>query len=278
MLALSVVIPCLNEEHYIGKLLHCLAVQTYQNFEVIVVDGQSEDKTIDVIHEVFSSFPEFAKRVHIIVADKRGVSYQRNLGAKEAKSERLLFLDADVQVKSTFLHSTLTELNKKDLDLATVRFEPLSSRVDDKIMFSIANAYVSILQYMEPVSLGWCIFSTKRIHNHIHGFDEKLRFGEDYEYVQRAAKCGAKLKVLPRGRVYFSVRRLSDEGRLTYVKKSIMSEIYRFLHGKVDKELFPYEFGKFKEDIEALKLDQDKDQKVVWKKLIEALKITDKPY
>lgn len=42
---LSIIIPTLNEEKYIGKLLDCLANQTYKGFEVIVVDGKSGDKS-----------------------------------------------------------------------------------------------------------------------------------------------------------------------------------------------------------------------------------------
>ena len=42
-MALSIIIPTLNEERYIGKLLDCLCRQTYKEFEVIVVDGGSKD-------------------------------------------------------------------------------------------------------------------------------------------------------------------------------------------------------------------------------------------
>ena len=78
----SIVIPCLNEEKYLPKLLTNLEKQTLKDFEVIVVDGQSEDKTL-------AKATSFNNRLKIktLKADKRNVSFQRNLGAKNAKGE-----------------------------------------------------------------------------------------------------------------------------------------------------------------------------------------------
>ncbi len=45
----SIVIPVLNEEHYIGVLLECLVHQIHKDFEVFIVDGDSKDKTKDVV-------------------------------------------------------------------------------------------------------------------------------------------------------------------------------------------------------------------------------------
>ncbi|MDQ3239458.1 MAG: glycosyltransferase [bacterium] len=258
MLELSIVIPCLNEEHYIGKLLKCLSVQSFENFEVIIVDGGSDDSTCQVVEEFIGKDVLFGKRIKLLISDKKGVSYQRNLGALEAKAKRLLFLDADVQVKPTFIHYTMSEITRKKVDFATVRNLPLSNRADDKILSSLLNAYITLMQYIEPVSLGWCIFISKSSHNKINGFDEEMKYGEDYDYASRAAKNNIKFNVLTSGRVYFSVRRLTEDGRLATLKRSIMSEINRYTHGKVEQKVFPYKFGQFKEDAEADKLENFK--------------------
>lgn len=275
--AYSIIIPCLNEEHYIGKLLECLLSQTYKKFEVIVVDGQSKDKTQEIVNKFSDNSKEIP--IKLVISNKRSVSHQRNLGVKNSQYDRLLFLDSDVQVKSNFLSQAIAEIDKRELQLATVKFEPLSVRVDDKLMYSLANSYISLLQYIEPVSLGWCIFSTRYVHELIKGFDESLSFGEDYNYVVRAAEQGVKLKILKKGIVYISVRRLSDEGRLNFVKKAVLSEAIRFMKGKVDKDDIPYEFGKFKEDVEAIKFsDSDSKTKDMWTKLLSVLNINGKEH
>jgi glycosyltransferase involved in cell wall biosynthesis len=264
----SIIIPTLNEEHYIGDLLDCLVNQVGTKIEIIVVDAHSVDKTTEIVKQKIVDSSQVSLR--LVDAEKRGVSAQRNLGARLAESERLLFLDADVQVKPNFLEVTLKELAKRGLQLATCKFEPMSTRVDDKMLYAMASMYIATLQYIEPVSMGWCIFSTKTAHSAIGGFDEEMKFGEDYDYVVRAKRAGYKLKVLQNGKVYISVRRLDAEGRLNYYKKAVFAEIYRHFNGKIDKELFSYEFGNFQEDVEAKRYEK---QQEMWNKIIASLKL-----
>src|ERR1700733_10407118 len=89
---LSIIIPCLNEQAYLPRLLESIAAQTYDGkLQVIVVDGHSDDKTVASAHK-------YAQRLDdlLVVEAERNVGHQRNVGAKHAKYEHLLFLDADV--------------------------------------------------------------------------------------------------------------------------------------------------------------------------------------
>jgi len=65
----SIIIPTLNEERYLPKLLEDLLNQTEKNFEVIVVDGKSTDKTIDVCKHFMKNIPS-----KIIISNKRNVA------------------------------------------------------------------------------------------------------------------------------------------------------------------------------------------------------------
>ncbi len=259
---LSIVVPCLNEEQYIGKLLTSLSKQTFQNFEVIVIDGHSTDNTKGVVERTAAAHPALKGKVRFFLADKKGVAHQRNLGAQHARYKRLLFLDADVQVPPSFLRLTLKEIAKKKLDLATTDFEPISRRVDDKLIYSIGNLYVKMQQFVQPVAMGFCIFSTKRAHQLIGGFDEKLKFREDYDYIARATNENLLFRVLLKGKVYVSIRRLRKEGRLNYYKKAVLPEMYHLL----DNNYLPspeYNFGVFGTDPEADKLDFSEDEKPI---------------
>src|SRR3989344_4421237 len=101
---LSIVIPTLNEEKYIPNLLNCLKNQTFKNFEIIVVDANSRDNTKKTI----SKFKDL--KIKIINSKIRNPGYQRNLGVKNAKNERILFLDADTKISEDFLEKTLKEI------------------------------------------------------------------------------------------------------------------------------------------------------------------------
>lgn len=243
--SISIIIPCLNEEHYIGTLLACLARQTFQNFEVIIIDGYSSDGTKEAVDRATSSLTPLAGKVSFVRADK-GVSHQRNVGVLNARQERLLFLDADVQIPDSFLEAMLEEIHTQDLELATAIFEPISDRVDDKIFYYIGNMYIQLQQFLRPVAMGFCIFSTKRMHEALGGFDEDLRLGEDFDYVHRAAKQDVRLKVLTREHVYVSIRRLRKEGRFTYYRKAVLSEMLNLVMDKKEvAEAIEYDFGAY---------------------------------
>lgn len=241
---LSIIVPCLNEERYIGTLLACLARQTFQDFEVIVVDGNSQDDTCGTVERISSSLPSLLGRVRCIEAPMRGVAAQRNFGVSFAKNQRIVFFDADVQLPDRFLEVTLREMEKLELDMATTIFEPISERVDDRLAYLVGNLYIQLQQYLKPVAMGFCIFTTKKIHEAIGGFDEALKMGEDYDYVHRAVELNVSFKVLTRERSYVSIRRLKKEGRLTYYQKAVMSELLSLVKDrKLAAEVIEYEMG-----------------------------------
>ena len=73
----SIIIPTLNEEKFLPKLLESLTTQTVKDFEVIVVDGQSKDKTVAVAKRFAGTL-----QLTVVTSEKPSVSYQRNYGSK----------------------------------------------------------------------------------------------------------------------------------------------------------------------------------------------------
>ncbi|MBQ6498051.1 MAG: glycosyltransferase [Bacilli bacterium] len=82
----SIVIPAYNVEQYIGRCLESVFNQTSKDYEVIVVDDGCTDKSIEIAKDY---------DVKIVTSKHVSVSEARNLGAKKAKGEYLLFLDSD---------------------------------------------------------------------------------------------------------------------------------------------------------------------------------------
>ncbi len=85
---ISVVIPAYNAARWIGETLESVLAQTYQDFEVIVVDDGSTDETAAVVGE-------FGGRVRCIQQPNRGQASARNAGIRAARGEYIAFLDAD---------------------------------------------------------------------------------------------------------------------------------------------------------------------------------------
>ena len=86
---ISVIIPLYNKEHEIKRCLDSVLCQTFQDFDVIVVDDHSTDGGLSIV----KSYSD--PRISVIEQDHRGVSYTRNHGVDQATGEYLAFIDAD---------------------------------------------------------------------------------------------------------------------------------------------------------------------------------------
>ena len=97
MVDVSVIVPTLNEEANIAKTLKLVRAQrSHLDYEVIVSDGGSEDRTAEIAKK-------YADRV--VVGEKRGIWFGRNQGAKAAKGEVYVFIDADTIIPKNYVDS-----------------------------------------------------------------------------------------------------------------------------------------------------------------------------
>ena len=85
----SIVIPLYNKEKYIQKTLESVLNQIYSNFEIIIVDDGSKDKSCEIVESINDT------RIRLIRQENGGPSSARNRGIKEAKGRFIAFLDAD---------------------------------------------------------------------------------------------------------------------------------------------------------------------------------------
>lgn len=100
----SIIIPAYNSGTFIHILLDSLIVQTYKNFEVIVVNDGSSDNTIEVV-ENYSRTSQLT--INLITQNNAGVSTARNVGLDNAQGEFCIFIDSDDHVAPQFLEKLL---------------------------------------------------------------------------------------------------------------------------------------------------------------------------
>src|SRR3989344_4426990 len=110
MKRLSVIIPAYNEEKAIGICLQSLKKQTSKNFEILVINNNSRDKTVKVARR-------FTKYVYNCPI--QGFVPTRNFGARKAKTDFIAFLDADGYADKRWIESIIKTFDK-DNSLAVV--------------------------------------------------------------------------------------------------------------------------------------------------------------
>lgn len=111
---ISVVVPTLNAEKLLPACLQSLKDQTYRNIEIIVVDGHSTDRTVEITKE-------FTDQVHVFGPDQSkgrvyGGPYQRNYGAAHARGDYIYLVDADMELTPRVIEAAVEKIRETGAD------------------------------------------------------------------------------------------------------------------------------------------------------------------
>lgn len=218
---LSIIIITKNEEKYLPKLLESIKKQSLENYEIIVSDAGSKDKT-----------REIARRYNAKVVKGGFPGKGRNNGAKASKGDWLLFLDADVILpQKNFLKKALEEVNGGNYDIASSKVLPLGKNLIDLLLYQITNIYIVLAKKIKPVGPGAFILVKKEFFNLVGGFRDDINMGEDHNFIEKVIKNRGSFVIL-KNPIYVSERRLKKEGRISIILRYIIHTTYRLLTGK----------------------------------------------
>lgn len=199
----SIIIPTLNEEILLPKLLNQLndkELRSCYEYEMIISDGGSKDKTLEISRKLADK---------IIFNQDQGsqnIAAGRNIGAKSASGEILIFLNGDVVLNDAFYFFDYLEkrFNNSDYLAFTcdVWIYPEEEKLSDKIYHTIYNNYFWILNYVGVgMGRGECQVIRKDVFVKVGGYNEKCAAGEDFELFKRIRKMG---KILFSKKVFVS--------------------------------------------------------------------------
>jgi len=166
---ISVIIPTLNEEDNIGKLIQWLR-NTADDFEIIVVDGGSKDNTVEVVE---------SRSEKILFSFRKNRAVQLNLGAANAKSEILYFVHADVLPPENWFSEITNAFNKGEIaGCFSYKFDPENA---------ITKIHAKATKRNTIFTGGGdqTLFIKKEIFKELNGFKESLELMEDFDLVWR---------------------------------------------------------------------------------------------
>jgi len=222
---ISIVLPCRNEERYIGACLDSILATTYplDRIELLVVDGESEDRTREIV-------AEFVRRhsgVRLLENRRRITPAALNVGLRAATGEIILRMDAHVVYPINYIPRLVDALLTSDAD--NVGGIIVTLPADGSTMaraiavglshpFGVGNAYfrigVGAPRWVDSVPFG-CF--RREVFDRIGLFDEELIRNQDDEFNLRLIKFGGRILLLPDVVSYYFARRsLSDLSRMYY--------------------------------------------------------------
>lgn len=237
----SIIIPTLNEEQDLPKLLIDISKQLYTDCEVLVVDGGSTDATATAFRESAAKSPIPMKfETHVV----KNVAAQRNFGSTQVSGQYLIFFDADVRIPKNYLSKLHRDLEKTKVLLATTSLSAREDQQTQIMLIELTNFMIDVLNVLgKPFAPGFNIIMEKALFSRLGGFDTTLKLAEDHDIVQRARKIGVMLKVFKDVVLYPSFRRPEKIGYIEFLRQYTIAGVYTLMGQPIKKNLFDYPMG-----------------------------------
>ena len=191
---ISVVVPLYNKESSVSQTLQTVLNQSYQDFEIVIVNDGSTDRSVEEAEKVKDN------RIRIIHQSNSGVSAARNKGIVEAKGEYIAFLDADDEWDKDYLLTqyTLTQKYPECIVFAcNYEFKDSQGKVSKTILHKIpfvtsdgllAN-YFEVASNSHPPLWTSAVMVSRNALLSVGGFPVGIRSGEDLLTWARLVVC-----------------------------------------------------------------------------------------
>lgn len=197
---ISIIIPVYKAEVYLHRCIDSLLSQTLQNFEILLIDDGSPDRS----GEICDKYTQIDDRVRVFHKENGGVSSARNLGIGHAKGEWITFIDSDDYVDKSFLSDFGLEKLKADIYMQGYRIEK---------KFQVISVHNFLIDYICLTTKSVCfvegefhnilnspvckLFRRDVIENNDLKFDCELSFGEDHLFTLSYLACIQTIALSP---------------------------------------------------------------------------------
>tara|TARA_B110000467_G_C18309948_1_gene477370 strand:+ start:1091 stop:1900 length:810 start_codon:yes stop_codon:yes gene_type:complete len=247
---ISIITPCFNSENYISKTIKSVIEQTYNNWELILIDDNSSDKTVKII----KSYCKNDNRIKLIISrTNSGSGYSRNLGIDKARGQFYTFLDSDdlwyprkLQKQLDFIISNnyiLTYTNydiKNKKNLRYVKNKKIKKRVNyfdllknnhigcSTVMYNALKVnknkilYMSELRCRQDLSLWLKIL---KIYDYAYGLDEVL---STYRIRKKSISSNKIKMIYYQWMLYRKIEKLSFSKCIYYLIFSLFSGLTKY--------------------------------------------------
>jgi glycosyltransferase involved in cell wall biosynthesis len=200
---ISVIIPAFNAEKYLAEALQSIALQTYGNWEVLVTEDGSADRTKDIVAEFATAHPG-SRIVYLRHRINRGLGATRNSSLGQARGMYHALLDHDDVWLPRHLEQALDALLTGAADLVYSTAAMFDAASDTEIgMHGPDDDYIrdwpTSLYFRKNAILPSSVVMHRGVYGRVGGFARRRAFHgcEDYDYWLRCCRAGVRIRHLP---------------------------------------------------------------------------------
>jgi glycosyltransferase involved in cell wall biosynthesis len=190
---LTIIVPAHNEEKYIAKCLENIP----KGFETIVICNACTDKTEEIAKKYTDK---------VFTLKEKGVARARNFGAKEASNNKLVFIDADIQINEKILR----KIKNTKYTIGGIYQKPDVNNLFSNIYTTVKNIKAHLMK-----RVGGVIFCNKSLFLEAGKFPEDISYREDVIFTKKATRLGHFGIIKEKGIV--SMRRFEKTGYIKHI-------------------------------------------------------------
>ena len=238
MAEVSIIVPVYQVENYIRQCIDSILVQTFTDFELILVDDGSKDKSGQICDE----YAVLDQRVKVIHKENGGLSDARNCGMDQAVGNYFMFVDSDDYIASTMLEYLYKALTNKEADIAVCNFlyffeedrkRDFSTNIQSEVL---SGAEIFYSRKNERVYGIWTVAWNKLYKRETLG-NVRFRFGkyhEDEFWANDIYQLDIKIVTIPECLYYYRQRDNSIMGKKSAARnldiiEALQERIYIYL-------------------------------------------------
>ena len=206
---ISVLVPVYNSQKYLKACLKSILKQSFKDFELIIVNDGSTDKSEEIILELMKKDNRI---VYYKKENEKSISKTRNYLLKKIKGEYFIFIDSDDIVEKDFLKILYDTMNKTDSDIVSCDFKIL--RTPSLIKRGYGVKQVNSLTALDMMLFSgkfyalWNKLMKKKVIKGLH-FDESVNYGEDLLFFFNILKKNYKFTFINNPLYYYRLHKNS---------------------------------------------------------------------
>lgn len=220
---ISIIVPVYKVEQYLPKCINSILAQTFQDWELILVDDGSPDNSGKICDE----YALKDSRIRVFHKENGGVSSARNLGVDNAKGEWITFIDSDDYIQPGFLEGLYAPIAQgEDLDFVhggcvNVKNEEFVS-INQSYEYYIGDDKNILLQKLRGLPFSK-LFRLENVKHWSDGlplrFDEKMKIAEDMAFTLDYALCVCRFALVPEKGYCYRIDNMQSATKSNKVEK-----------------------------------------------------------